>query len=147
MFANMINAYALHKIILDDLGRPVDYVFLEVNDSFERFTGLKRKNIIGKRVTEVIPSIRKDHVDWIDKYGKVATTGKAIRFENYSTSLQKWYSISAYSPEKNYFVTIFEDITERAGVATSVWATGVSMVDVNSDGWLDIYISVAGQPE
>ena len=113
LFANMINAYALHKIILDDLGRPVDYVFLEVNDSFERFTGLKRTNIIGKRVTEVIPSIRKDHVDWIDKYGKVATTGKAIRFENYSTSLKKWYSISAYSPEKNYFVTIFEDITER----------------------------------
>ncbi|MES2733724.1 MAG: VCBS repeat-containing protein [Bacteroidota bacterium] len=38
----------------------------------------------------------------------------------------------------------FEDITESAGVTTNRWARGVSMVDLNADGHLDIYVSVAG---
>ena len=38
----------------------------------------------------------------------------------------------------------FEDVTEIAGVSTEVWASGVSMVDINGNGRLDIYVSVSG---
>lgn len=45
--------------------------------------------------------------------------------------------------EANQEIT-FLDITEQAGVQTNRWCTGVSMVDINQDGWLDIYINVSG---
>src|SRR6266496_5305006 len=40
----------------------------------------------------------------------------------------------------------FEDITESAHVKTNRWATGVTMVDINNDEYLDIYVSVSGPP-
>jgi enediyne biosynthesis protein E4 len=39
----------------------------------------------------------------------------------------------------------FEDITVAAGVSTNRWITGVSVVDINADGWPDIYLSVGGK--
>ena len=38
----------------------------------------------------------------------------------------------------------FEEVTESAGLSTTQWCTGVSVVDINNDGWQDIYISVSG---
>jgi PAS domain S-box-containing protein len=113
LFANMMDGFAYHKIEVDDGGKPVDYIFLEVNEAFETFTGLKREDITGKRVTEVIPGIEEGSVDWISIYGNVALSGEVKRFENYSEPLKKWYSVSAYSPEPGFFAVVFEDITAR----------------------------------
>ncbi len=113
LFANMINGFAYHRIVLDENGEPADYVFLEINDAFEKVTGLKRESIVGSRVTQVIPGIKNDPAGWIDIYGKVALTGEAVKFDNYSAALGRWYTVSAYSPARGYFATVFDDITER----------------------------------
>jgi enediyne biosynthesis protein E4 len=42
----------------------------------------------------------------------------------------------------------FEDVTGKAGVGCpGAWSTGVSLADVNGDGWLDIYVCKSGDPE
>lgn len=112
LFSRMLNGFAYHRIVVEN-GKPVDYVFLSANEAFEKMTGLKRGDVMGKRVTEVLPGIEKDPADWISTYGKVALTGQPAFFENYAKALDRWYSVSAYSPKKGYFVAIFEDITER----------------------------------
>ncbi|MFC2078987.1 PAS domain S-box protein [Candidatus Bipolaricaulota bacterium] len=113
LFENMMNGFALHEIILSEEGKPVDYEFLEVNSAFERLTGLRSEDLIGNRVIDVLPGIEKDPADWIGKYGRVALSGREARFEQYAEPLGKWFSILAFSPGKEQFATIFEDVTER----------------------------------
>ena len=110
LFQNLTTGFALHEIILDSEGSPCDYRFLEINPAFEALTGLKASDLIGKTIMEVMP---KTESYWIDIYGEVALTGKNINFENYSQELNKYYQISAYSPEPGKFATIFLDITDR----------------------------------
>jgi diguanylate cyclase (GGDEF)-like protein/PAS domain S-box-containing protein len=113
LFTEMLNGFAYHKIIVDEHGMPSDYVFLEVNEAFEKLTGLNKKDIIGKAVTEVIPGIRQSDFDWIGTYGKVALSGEGAKFEQFSSALNRWYSVSAFCTEKGYFGAVFEDVTER----------------------------------
>ncbi|MGM0607322.1 MAG: PAS domain S-box protein [Candidatus Muiribacteriota bacterium] len=101
---------ALHKIILDKNNNPVDYKFIDVNPAFEKLTGLKKENIIDKTFLEVLPDSEEI---WIEKYGQVALTGESVQFNNFSRELDKHFEIVAYCPQKYYFATIFNDITER----------------------------------
>ena len=110
LFSNMDEAFALHEILYDSRGTPTDYRFLEVNVGFERQTGLRASEIIGKTVYEVLPDLEPF---WIETYSKVVATGEPIRFENFSRSLKRYYEVYAYRPVQGRFAVIFTDITER----------------------------------
>jgi len=110
LFQEMLAGFSLHEIIVDDQGRPVDYVFLAVNPAFERLTGLRGEQIIGKSVTEVLPDIEPY---WIETFGQVALSGRPVHFENYSQDLGKYYEVIAFSPRRGQFVANFTDVTER----------------------------------
>ena len=113
LFENMENGFALHEMVFDGAGRPIDYIFLDVNEAFEEQTGLRREDLVGRRVTEALPGIEDDPADWIGSYGKVVLTGESISFENYAEPLQRWYSVVAYRPREGQFAVVFTDITER----------------------------------
>jgi len=113
LFENMLNGYAYCQILVDESNKPIDFVYLEVNDAFERLTGLKKEDVVGKKVTEAIPCIKESHSDLFDIYGKVALTGEPTKFDIYFEPLEIWLTISVYSPQREYFVAVFENITER----------------------------------
>jgi PAS domain S-box-containing protein len=110
LFENMLDGFAYCQMLYDG-ERPLDFVYLDVNGAFETLTGLR--NVVGKKVTEVIPGIRDSSPDLFDIYGRVALTGRPERFETYVDGLKIWFSVSVYSPKKEHFVAVFDVITER----------------------------------
>jgi PAS domain S-box-containing protein len=112
LFENMLDGFAYCRMIFDKKDTPVDFEYLEINDAFERLTGLKRADVVGKRVTVAIPGIEKANPELFEIYGRVALTGRAEKFEIFFKPLNKRFSISVYCPMKGYFAAVFEDITQ-----------------------------------
>ena len=109
LFRHMVDGVAYCKMHFDQ-GKPIDFTYLKVNEAFEALTGLK--NVEGMRVTECIPGIRETNPELFTIYGRVALTSRPERFESYLHLLKLWFLISVYSPQKEYFVAVFHDITE-----------------------------------
>ena len=59
LFQHLLDGFALHEIITDDQGKPVDYRFLEIIPAFEKLTGLRPEFTVGRRVNEILPESRK----------------------------------------------------------------------------------------
>jgi len=110
LFNNLTVGFALHEIICNEFENPIDYLFIDVNPAFEHLTGLNAKNILGKKVLQILPETEKY---WIEKYGKVAMSGEPIDFEEYSKELNKFFHVYAYQPQYKQFAVIIEDVTER----------------------------------
>jgi len=110
LFSHMLDGFAYCRMIFDDGRRPVDFVYLDVNARFGELTGLR--DVIGKRVSEVIPGFREAQPELLERYGRVALSGKSDRFEMYVKPLAIWFSLSVYSPQRDCIAVVFQNITE-----------------------------------
>ena len=110
LFREMIDGFALHEIICDEEGLPIDYRFLAVNPAFEHMTGLKAEELVGRTVLDVLPKTERY---WIETYGRVALTGEPVLFENYAVELGKHFEVTAFQSAPKQFACIFADITDR----------------------------------
>jgi PAS domain S-box-containing protein len=111
LFENMMEGLAYCEMIYDEKGSPIDWVYLDVNSAFERLTGMK--DVIGKKVTELLPGVKEATPELFEIYGRVASTGCPETFEINFKLLSSWLHISTYSPSKGHFVAVFENITGR----------------------------------
>ncbi len=110
LFENMEQGFALHEMLYDDNGVPVDYRFILINKAFVELTRIDAHQFIGKTVKEVLPLTEQV---WIDNYGNVAKTGTPMHFSNYSKELDKHYEVVAYSPKKDFFAVVITDVTQK----------------------------------
>jgi PAS domain S-box-containing protein len=111
LFEHMMEAVAYCRMIFDEHNNPIDFIYLEVNSAFGRLTGLN--NVVGKKISEVVPGIRELNPAMFEISGRVALTGNPEKFEHLVQPLNLWLSASMYSPKTGYFVAIFDNITER----------------------------------
>jgi len=109
LFGNMEQGFAVHKMIYDDNGDPIDYEYIMVNEAFEKLTGIKGVDIVGRTIKEVVPSVEKY---WIRDFGSVAKSGQPGQFENYFGFADKYFNVTAYSPKEDLFAVIFYDVTK-----------------------------------
>lgn len=110
VFNNVDAGFCIVEVVFEG-DRPVDYVFREINDAFETFTGLE--NARGKSMR----SLRPDHEEeWFQRYGTVARSGRRLRFEQEAKALRRWYAVDAFRigrSEDALVGILFLDITER----------------------------------
>jgi len=109
LFENMAEGVAYCQMLFEE-GRAVDWIYLSVNGAFERLTGLKE--VVGRRVSEVIPSLRDTDQSLFETYARVAQGGQPEKFEWFVEALRDWFSVSVYSPQMDFFVAIFDVISE-----------------------------------
>ncbi len=111
LFENVLDGFAYCKMIFDHDGQPVDFTYLETNRAFERLTSLV--DVVGHQATQSVPGIRSSYPELFEVCGRVALTGNPERFEYEIKPGRKWFSISVYSPDREYFAMVVDDISER----------------------------------
>ncbi len=146
LFLNMEDGFAYHKILYDEEKGPVDFICLEANNAFEKITGITKEDLINRRFSEIYTRYAGVHLsrddgihisaddqesgEWprqdillnlMDIYRKSSLNEEMEGFtDQYSQALERWYTVSNYSPQEGYFATIFHDITERKRLEQSL---------------------------
>ena len=110
LFMSMNEGVALHEVIYDKQGRPIDYKILDVNRSYESVAGLKREVAIGSTASQLYGT---GEPPYLEVFAEVAATGISAKFETYFEPMDKHFSISVFSPGQRKFNTIFSDISEQ----------------------------------
>lgn len=111
LFESMNEGVALHELVFDENGNTSDYRIIDINTAFEKHTGLKAENARNQIASEFYGI--KTLPPYFEIYKNVALTGISQYFESYFGPLKKYFEISVFSPKKNYFATVFTDVTER----------------------------------
>ncbi len=111
LFNSIDEGFCVIETLCNRQGRCVDYRFVEVNPAFERQSGIVQA--VGKRIREINPNAE---ARWFEEYGRVAQTGRAVRFSSEMKGLKAWFDVYAFrlgGPGSARVAVIFSNITER----------------------------------
>lgn len=110
LFESIDQGFCIIEVLFEG-ERPVNYRFLEVNPAFEKHSGFKE--VVGKTISDIEPN---HDLAWAEIYGRIATTGRAERFEMPARALRRFYDVHAFrvgDAAQRRVAILFEDITSR----------------------------------
>ena len=151
LYSAMTEGVALHRLITDASGQPVDYEFIDVNPAFESMLGIPREKVLGRTSRD---ALQVGQAPYLETYAKVAATGQPAKFESTFASLHKTFAISAVSPGPGLFATVFEDISahKKMEAQLKLWAEsfthaelGLSITDARQNVFIAVSPSFARQ--
>ena len=131
LFESMLEGVAHVRMLFDEAGGPIDWVYLDVNPAFERLTGLH--GVVGRTVSQVLPQLREESPGLLETCGRVAASGEPEEFEIDFKPLGSWLRVSAFSPAVGEVVTLFDDITSRkhAELEATLFSSAVENASVS----------------
>ncbi len=110
LFESTAEGIALHEVVFDEGGQATDYRIIDVNPSFESQTGMRARDARGRLASELYGT---GEAPYLAEYARVAEGGGPFCFETYFAPMERHFQITATSPSRGRFATVFEDITER----------------------------------
>jgi PAS domain S-box-containing protein len=110
LFHHMIEAVALHELVMDADGKAVNYRILDVNPEYQRCFELTRERVVGKLATEVYGV---DEAPFLKEFADVALSGEPSRFETYLAPFDRYYDVSVAPFGHLQFATLSLDVSER----------------------------------
>ncbi len=112
----MDEAYGLHEVIFDAQGVPADFRFVRLNPAFERLTGIRAADVVGRTALELVPGLS---ADWIRKFGNVALTGQPLAVDDYRSLRGRTFAGLAFCPQPGHFAVLFNDVTATLALETT----------------------------
>ena len=117
LFHSLGEAVALHEMMYDEGGRPIDYRILYINAAYEGLFDVSMARAVGARASEIHGSAPD-----LEVFAQVASSLSPTRFETVHGGLDKTLGVSAFSWSAGRFGAVFVDLSERTRLETELRA-------------------------
>ncbi len=112
LFNSIDEGFGVMQVAFDgDDDAATDCRFIEINDAFERQTGLR--DVLGKTLSELVPDLEPD---WLETFGRIARSGTPERFEAPAAAIDRYYEAYVFpvgDKDARKVGMLFRDISDR----------------------------------
>jgi len=109
-FDRLKEGFMVGEVVRGAGGRAEGWRYLEVNEAWERLTGLRRAEVIGQRGPAMLPEME---AGWTEEFLRVAETGIPRNLSRWVPALGRAFEVQVFQPDPDQFAVLFQDVTHR----------------------------------
>ena len=120
LFESLEEGFILGRVLRDEHGRVVDWMYEEVNRAWGELVGIPSQEAAGRTIRQLFPGIEDA---WVDEFADVVETGEAIHFTRQVGAIDRWYDGICQPIGDDRFTVIFLEVTQRVKAEETLRAT------------------------